>query len=53
MSTDPIYGHPDAEVVPLRAADAGTETRVTEAAGAAYTDLSDGQARRKPVVPAH
>ena len=44
---------PDAEVVPLRAKDAGTETRVTESAGPAYTDLSDGRAQRKPIIPAH
>jgi DNA segregation ATPase FtsK/SpoIIIE, S-DNA-T family len=53
MSTDHIYDQPGAEVVPLRAEDAGTETRTAEAAGPAYTDLSDGRAQRKPIVPGH
>ena len=53
MSTEPTDGEHNAEVVPLRAADAGTETRVAEAAGPAYTDLTDGRAARKPVIPAH
>jgi S-DNA-T family DNA segregation ATPase FtsK/SpoIIIE len=53
MSTDPIDDHPGAEVVPLRARDAGTETRTVEATGPAYTDLSDGRAQRKPIIPAH
>jgi hypothetical protein len=39
--------------VPLRASDAGTEVRTAEAPGPAYTDLSDGQAQRKPIVPEH
>jgi hypothetical protein len=53
MSTDHIDGERNAEVVPLRAADAGTEAKVAEAAGPAYTDLSDGRPARKPVIPAH
>ncbi len=53
MSTDHIDSEHNAEVVPLRARDAGTDTRVTEAPGPAYTDLSDEQAQRKPVLPAH
>jgi S-DNA-T family DNA segregation ATPase FtsK/SpoIIIE len=53
MSTDHIDGERNAEFVPLRAADAGTETKVAEAAGPAYTDLSDGRPARKPVIPAH
>jgi DNA segregation ATPase FtsK/SpoIIIE, S-DNA-T family len=53
MSTDHIDGHPDAEVVPLRATDAGTETRTAESPGPAYTDLSDGRPQRKPIIPAH
>jgi S-DNA-T family DNA segregation ATPase FtsK/SpoIIIE len=53
MSTDHTEGEHNAEVVPLRATDAGTETRTTEAPGPAYTDLSDGQAQRKPIIPAH
>jgi DNA segregation ATPase FtsK/SpoIIIE, S-DNA-T family len=53
MSTQPSDGHPDANVVPLRAIDAGTEVRTGQAAGPAYVDLSDGQAQRKPIIPAH
>jgi DNA segregation ATPase FtsK/SpoIIIE, S-DNA-T family len=53
MSTDHIDGERNAEVVPLRAKDAGTDTRVTEAPGPAYTDLSDGRAQRKAIIPAH
>jgi DNA segregation ATPase FtsK/SpoIIIE, S-DNA-T family len=53
MSTDHIDDHQDAEVLPLRAADAGTEVRTAEAAGPAYADLTDGRAQRKPIVPAH
>jgi S-DNA-T family DNA segregation ATPase FtsK/SpoIIIE len=53
MSTDHIDGEHNAEVVPLRAKDAGTDTRVTEAPGPAYTDLSDGRAQRKAIIPAH
>lgn len=53
MSTEPIDGSEDGKVVPLRAKDAGTETRVTESPGPAYADLSDGRAQRKPVIPAH
>jgi DNA segregation ATPase FtsK/SpoIIIE, S-DNA-T family len=53
MSTEPIDGSRDGKAVQLRAADAGTDTKVTEATGAAYTDLSDGRAQRKPVIPAH
>ena len=53
MTTDHAEGEHNAEVVPLRAKDAGTDARVTEAAGPAYTDLSDGRGQRKPVIPAH
>jgi S-DNA-T family DNA segregation ATPase FtsK/SpoIIIE len=53
MSTDRINDHPDSNVVPLRAADAGTEVRTSESPGPAYTDLSDGRPARKPVIPAH
>ena len=45
MTSEPIDGSEDAKVVPLRAVDAGTETRTSEAAGPAYTDLSDGRAQ--------
>jgi DNA segregation ATPase FtsK/SpoIIIE, S-DNA-T family len=53
MSTDHADGHPDGQVVPLRATDAGTEVRTTEATGPAYTDLTDGREQRKAIVPAH
>jgi DNA segregation ATPase FtsK/SpoIIIE, S-DNA-T family len=53
MSTEPITGSEDRKAVALRAADAGTEARVTEAPGPSYADLSDGRAQRKPVIPAH
>ena len=53
MTSAPIDGSEDGKVVQLRAVDAGTETRTVEAAGPAYTDLSDGRPARKPIVPAH
>jgi len=53
MSTDHIGGLQDAEVVPLRAEDAATVVRTAESPGPAYADLTDGQAQRKPVIPAH
>jgi hypothetical protein len=40
MSTDPIDGQQNAEVVPLRAVDAGTGTHTAESPHAAYTDQS-------------
>jgi DNA segregation ATPase FtsK/SpoIIIE, S-DNA-T family len=53
MSTDHIDGERNAEVLPLRAKDAGTDTRTVEATGPAYTDLSDGRPARKAIIPAH
>ena len=53
MSTDHIDGEHNADILPLRAKDAGAETKVAEATGPAYTDLSDGQAQRKAIIPAH
>jgi S-DNA-T family DNA segregation ATPase FtsK/SpoIIIE len=53
MSTEPIDGSEDGKVVPLRAKDAGTDTRVTESPVPAYADLSDGRAQRKAIIPAH
>jgi S-DNA-T family DNA segregation ATPase FtsK/SpoIIIE len=53
MTSDPGGGDHGAEVVPLRAADAATDAKVTESPGPAYTDLSDGRAQRKPVIPGH
>jgi DNA segregation ATPase FtsK/SpoIIIE, S-DNA-T family len=51
VTSETTTGHRDAEVVPLRAHDAGTEARTAEAAGPAYADLSDGRAQRKPIIP--
>jgi S-DNA-T family DNA segregation ATPase FtsK/SpoIIIE len=44
-----------AEVIPLRAVDAGTEVRVDEGTvpGASYVDLSGGQEQRRPIIPEH
>ena len=43
-----------AEVVPLRADDAGTETRFGQSAGPAYLDTSGtGDAKRHPIIPEH
>jgi hypothetical protein len=53
MSSEPIDGSEDGQVVPLRATDAGTGARVSESPGPAYADLSDGREQRKPVIPAH
>jgi hypothetical protein len=53
MSTDHIDGEHNADILPLRAKDAGTETKVAEATGAAYTDLSDGRPQRKAIIPEH
>jgi S-DNA-T family DNA segregation ATPase FtsK/SpoIIIE len=55
MSTDPINGHPGAEVVPLRAAEAPTEVQLDEGrpAGASYVDLTGGAAQRRPIIPEH
>jgi DNA segregation ATPase FtsK/SpoIIIE, S-DNA-T family len=53
MSTDHIDSERNTEVVPLRAEDAATDTRVTESPGPAYADLSDGRAQRKAIIPAH
>ena len=55
MSTDQATGHPDGQVIPLRAAEADTEVQLDEgrAAGAAYVDLTGGDAKRRPIVPAH
>jgi S-DNA-T family DNA segregation ATPase FtsK/SpoIIIE len=53
MATSPTGSQPDAEVIPLRAVDAGTETRTEQAAGPAYTDLTSGQPQRKRIIPEH
>ena len=55
MSTDQIHSHPDGKVVPLRAAEADTEVQLDEArpAGAAYVDLTGGEAKRRPIIPEH
>jgi S-DNA-T family DNA segregation ATPase FtsK/SpoIIIE len=53
MTSEPIDGSRDGQIVPLRATDAGTEVRTAEATGPAYADLSDGREQRKPVIPEH
>jgi DNA segregation ATPase FtsK/SpoIIIE, S-DNA-T family len=63
MTTDhpgPDHETPDpdrehlADVVPLRAEDAGTETAFDQATGPAYLDTSGtGDAKRHPVIPEH
>ena len=43
-----------ADVIPLRAEDAHTETGLAEAKGAAYLDTTGtGDAKRLPIIPAH
>ena len=43
-----------ADVIPLRAEDAHTETGLAEANGAAYLDATGtGDAKRLPIIPAH
>jgi hypothetical protein len=51
MTSEPIDGSGDAKVVPLRTKEAGTDVRTTESPGPAYTDLSDGQAQRRAIIP--
>lgn len=51
MTADHDEGDRNAEVVPLRATDAGTEARVEASQTAAYADLTDGTGQRKPIIP--
>ena len=53
MTSESAHGSEDGQVVPLRATDAGTKTRVTESPGPSYADLTDGRPQRKPVIPEH
>jgi len=53
MSSEPADHGQDAEVVPLRAAEASTEARLDEAHGAAYVTIDDGRGQRKAIIPAH
>jgi S-DNA-T family DNA segregation ATPase FtsK/SpoIIIE len=53
MTSEPINGSEDAKVVQLRAADAGTEAHLGEAAGPAYAVLDEGREHRKPIIPPH
>ena len=53
MTPEPADRGQGAEVVPLRAADAGTEARLDEATGPAYVTIDDGRAQRKPIIPLH
>ena len=54
MSSEP-NDPPGGEVIPLRAVDAQTETAFDESKppGPAYVDLSNGEAARKEIIPAH
>jgi S-DNA-T family DNA segregation ATPase FtsK/SpoIIIE len=51
MSAPPVPDHEN--VVSLPALDAGTEVRLDQSPAAAYVDVSDGRAHRKPIVPPH
>jgi S-DNA-T family DNA segregation ATPase FtsK/SpoIIIE len=53
VTSEPTGSSQDSNVVPLRASDAGTEIRTAEAAGPAYTDLTDGRPQRRPIIPGH
>ncbi len=53
MSTDPTDGEHQAEVVPLRAVDAGTETHLDAEPGPAYVDTTTGEVKRQPIIPEH
>ena len=55
MATEPFNGHRDAKVVQLCAVDAETEVRLDEAEppGPSYVDVSTGDAKRRPIIPAH
>ena len=55
MTAEPeIPDEHGADVIPLRAEDAHTETGLAEAKGAAYLDATGtGDAKRLPIIPAH
>jgi len=56
MTSEPTQPPPDGgTVVPLRAVDAHTEVRLDEdrPPGAAFVDLSSGEAQRRPLIPEH
>ena len=55
MTTDQDTGHPNADVIQLRAAEADTEVQLDEdrSPGPSYVDLSGGDAKRRPIIPAH
>ena len=56
MSSQPTDPPADsANVVPLRALDAHTEVALDEdkPPGAAYVDLTSGEAQRRPIIPEH
>jgi S-DNA-T family DNA segregation ATPase FtsK/SpoIIIE len=53
VTSEPTGGSEDGKVIPLRAQDAATEVRTAESPGPSYADLTDGQAQRRPVIPAH
>jgi S-DNA-T family DNA segregation ATPase FtsK/SpoIIIE len=53
VTSEPVTGGEDGKVLRLRAADAGTDTRLSEVPAPAYTDVSDGREQRKAIIPAH
>jgi len=53
MSAPNERDEPNAEVIPLRASDAGTEAHLSEERAPAYTVLEDSRAQRRPIIPEH
>ncbi|HEV8274888.1 MAG TPA: cell division protein FtsK, partial [Streptosporangiaceae bacterium] len=53
MTSEPTGGSEDGKVIPLRAEDTATEVRTAESPGPSYTDLTDGRAQRRPIIPGH
>ena len=53
MTSEPVDPAKGAEVIPLRAVDAETETHLEREPGPAYVDTTTGEAKRLPVIPEH
>ena len=53
MTTHHTEDDQNAEVIQLRADDAGTEAHLAEKAGPAYVTLGDGEAQRRAIIPDH
>ncbi len=52
MASEPVPHRPDAEVVPVRATETGTEVELAGAQPPAYLDLTPADAmRRRPIIP--